>query len=162
MQDAADVDAFDLKLLAALQANGALTNQDLAARVNLSPSQCSRRRQRLEEAGIIRGYRADLDAARLGFGVTVFIFVALSTHSRANARRFRDLIAGLALVQEAHAMTGDSDYLIKALVPDLKALSAFVNDVLLPHESVERVRSSIVLETLKDAARVPLDPARPA
>jgi DNA-binding Lrp family transcriptional regulator len=156
MQESVALDAFDLKLLAALQDNGALTNQELAARVNLSASQCSRRRQRLEEAGIIRGYRADLDAARLGFGVTVFIFVALSTHSRNNARRFRDLIAAVPLVQEAHAMTGDSDYLIKALVPDLKALSALVNDILLPHDSVERVRSSIVLETLKDAARVPL------
>jgi DNA-binding Lrp family transcriptional regulator len=157
-QDTLILDSLDLKLLAALQANGALTNQELAGAVNLSASQCSRRRQRLEEAGIIRGYRADLDAARLGFGVTVFIFVALATHSRSNARRFRDLIAGLPLVQEAHAMTGDSDYLIKALVPDLKSLSAFVNDILLPHESVERVRSSIVLETLKDAVRVPLVP----
>jgi DNA-binding Lrp family transcriptional regulator len=156
MQEKVDLDPLDLKLLAALQDNGALTNQDLAGAVNLSASQCSRRRQRLEEAGIIRGYRADLDAARLGFTVTVFIFVTLSTHSRQNARRFRDLIATLALVQEAHAMTGDSDYLIKALVPDLKALAALVNEVLLPHESVERVRSSIVLETLKDRVRVPV------
>jgi DNA-binding Lrp family transcriptional regulator len=156
MQEPITLDAADLKLLAAVQDNGALTNQELAEKLRLSASQCSRRRARLEEAGLIRGYHAELDAVRLGFGVTVFIFVALSTHSRANARRFRDLIESVSLVQEAHAMTGDSDYLIKAVVPDLKALSALVNDVLLPHDSVERVRSSIVLETLKARARVPI------
>jgi DNA-binding Lrp family transcriptional regulator len=154
--DSIAIDAADLKLLAALQDNGALTNQELAEAVRLSPSQCSRRRQRLEQAGVIRGYRADLDPGKLGFGIVVFIFVALATHSRHNARRFRDLVATLATVQETHALTGDSDYLLKVVVTDLRALSSLVNDVLLPHEAVERVRSSIVLETLKDDARLPI------
>jgi DNA-binding Lrp family transcriptional regulator len=156
MHEPVTLDAADLKLLSALQDNGALTNQQLADAVRLSPSQCSRRRQRLEQAGVIRRYRADLDPAKLGFGITVFIFVALATHSRNNARRFRDLVATLAMVQEAHAMTGDSDYLLKVIVTDLRALSALVNDVLLPHETVERVKSSIVLETLKDDPRLPV------
>ncbi|HWV44345.1 Lrp/AsnC family transcriptional regulator [Pseudorhodoplanes sp.] len=156
IQDSADIDPVDLKLLSALQDNGALTNQELADAVRLSPSQCSRRRQRLEQSGVIRRYRADLDPAKLGFGITVFIFVTLATHSRNNARRFRDLVATLAMVQETHALTGDSDYLLKVIVTDLRALSALVNDVLLPHETVERVKSSIVLETLKDDARLPL------
>ena len=150
------IDHADLRLLSALQDNGALTNQELADAVRLSASQCSRRRQRLEQAGVIRRYRADLDPGKLGFGVTVFIFVALATHSRHNARRFRDLVATLAMVQEAHALTGDSDYLLKVIVTDLRALSALVNDVLLPHEAVERVKSSIVLETLKDDVRLPI------
>ena len=154
--ESVSIDDADLKLLSALQDNGALTNQQLAEAVLLSPSQCSRRRQRLEQAGVIRRYRADLDPALLGFGITVFIFVALATHSRNNARRFRDLVATLAMVQETHALTGDSDYLLKVVVTDLRALSALVNDVLLPHEAVERVRSSIVLETLKDEAKLPI------
>jgi DNA-binding Lrp family transcriptional regulator len=156
MHETITFDSADLKLLSALQDNGALTNQQLADAVRLSPSQCSRRRQRLEQAGVIRRYRADLDPAKLGFGITVFIFVALATHSRNNARRFRDLVATLAMVQEAHAMTGDSDYLLKVIVTDLRALSALVNDVLLPHETVDRVKSSIVLETLKDDPRLPV------
>jgi DNA-binding Lrp family transcriptional regulator len=156
VHDPTNLDAADLKLLSALQDNGALSNQDLADAVRLSPSQCSRRRQRLEQAGVIRRYRADLDPGKLGFGITVFIFVALATHSRNNARRFRDLVATLAMVQETHALTGDSDYLLKVIVTDLRALSALVNDVLLPHEAVERVKSSIVLETLKDDARLPI------
>ena len=150
------LDSIDIRLLAALQDNGALTNQELAEIVHLSASQCSRRRQRLEQEGVIRRYRADLDPAKVGFGVTVFIFVTLATHSRNNSRRFRDLVSTVATVQEAHALTGDSDYLLKVVVADLRALSVLVNEVLLPHEAVERVRSSIVLETLKDEAKLPI------
>lgn len=155
-QEPVTLDQADLRLLAALQDNGALRNQELADVVRLSASQCSRRRQRLEQAGVIRRYRVDLDPAKVGFGVTVFIFVALATHSRSNSRRFRDLVTTIATVQEAHALTGDSDYLLKVIVADLRALSILVNEVLLPHEAVERVRSSIVLETLKDEAKLPI------
>ena len=155
-QESITLDNADMRLLAALQDNGALTNQELADIVLLSASQCSRRRQRLEQAGVIRRYRADLDPAKVGFGVTVFIFVALATHSRSNSKRFRDLVATVATVQEAHALTGDSDYLLKVIVADLRALSVLVNEILLPHEAVERVRSSIVLETLKDEAKLPI------
>ncbi len=156
MHETITLDAADLRLLTALQDNGALTNQELAETVHLSASQCSRRRQRLEQTGVIRRYRADLDPVRLGLTVTVFIFVALASHSRNNARHFRDLVTTMPPVQEAHALTGDSDYLLKVVVPDLRALSVLVNEVLLPHEAVERVRSSIVLETLKDDARLPV------
>jgi DNA-binding Lrp family transcriptional regulator len=156
MNETVAIDIFDLRLMDALQADGARTNQQLADLVRLSPSQVSRRRQRLEETGLIRRYRADLDAGRLGFGVTVFIFVSLATHSGQNAKRFADLVRAMPEVQEAHAMTGDADYLLKLVVRDLKGLSTLVNEVLLPHESVARVRSSIVLETLKDDPRLPL------
>ncbi|MDP2804232.1 MAG: Lrp/AsnC family transcriptional regulator [Phreatobacter sp.] len=158
MNESVSVDGFDLRLLYALQEDGARTNQQLADLVRLSASQVSRRRQRLEEEGLIRRYRADLDAARLGFGVTVYIFVSLATHSGLNAKRFGDLVRAMPEVQEAHAMTGDADYLLKLVVRDLKGLSILVNEELLPHESVARVRSSIVLETLKDQARLPLLP----
>ena len=150
------LDGFDLKILAALQADGRLSNQDLAERVHLSASQCSRRRSRLEERGIVRGYRAELAPALVGLGVTVFTRISLAAHSRDNARRFAELVQGLDCVLEAHALTGDSDYLLKMIVPDLQALSEIVNGALLPHESVAQVRSSVVLTTLKEGAPLPL------
>ncbi|WP_338664357.1 Lrp/AsnC family transcriptional regulator [Pararoseomonas sp. SCSIO 73927] len=160
MQEAVELDAIDLRLLAALQEDGRLTNQQLGDRAGLSPSQCSRRRTALEAAGIIRGYRAELAAEPLGLRLLVFVQVTLATHSRDNAQRFRELVARLEEVQEAYAMTGDADYLLKAVVGDLKDLSALVNDVLLPHESVARVRSSIVLDRLKESGRLPLSGLR--
>lgn len=150
------IDQFDRKILSLLQEDARLTNNDLSERVNLSPSQCSRRRQRLEEAGLIKGYRAVLDRERLGFPLVNVISVTLATHNRDNARRFAELLRGLPEVQEAHALTGEMDYVLKVVTRDLKSLSEFVNDVLLPHESVQHVKTAIVLETLKEAGPLPL------
>jgi DNA-binding Lrp family transcriptional regulator len=150
------MDNFDQRLLAAVQENGARTNQELADIVGLSASQISRRRQQLEQDGVIAGYAALLDAEKLGFGVRVFVHVALAAHSPDNSRRFADLVGRTPEIQEAHALTGESDYLLKVAVRSLKDLSALVNDVLLPHESVDRVRSEIVLETLKESQALPL------
>jgi DNA-binding Lrp family transcriptional regulator len=157
MHGSVSLDAFDVRLLAALQDNGRLTNQELAERIGLSASQCSRRRAALEAAGLIRGYRAELAAEALGFELLVFIQVTLAAHSGDNAQRFRRLVADLDEVQEAHAVSGDNDYLLKAVLPDLKSLSVLINDVLLPHQSVARVRSSIVLDRLKETTRLPLE-----
>jgi DNA-binding Lrp family transcriptional regulator len=151
-----DLDSFDLHILSALQDNGRLTNQEIGDRIGLSASQCSRRRVALETSGLIRGYRADLAAEALGFRLLVFINVTLAAHSGDNARGFRDLVGRVPEVQEAYALTGDTDYLLKVVVRDLKDLSGLVNDVLLPHETVARVRSSIVLDRLKETARLPL------
>ncbi|MGE0502919.1 MAG: Lrp/AsnC family transcriptional regulator [Rhizobiaceae bacterium] len=150
------INAFDRKLLALLQQDARLTNNELAERVNLSPSQCSRRRQRLEEEGLIVAYRAVLDRDRLGFPLVNIVTVTLSTHNRDNARRFAELVARLPEVQEAHALTGEMDYILKVVTPDLKSLSAFVNGELLPHESVQHVKTAIVLETLKESTALPL------
>ena len=144
------LDAFDLRILSALQRDGALTNQDLSDEVLLSASQCSRRRSRLEKDGMILGYRALLDREKLGLGVTVFMNVVLNNHSRDNARFFRTLLQSVDAVREAHAMTGDMDYLVKLVVSDLSMLSHIVNEIFLPHESVQHVRTSIALETLKE------------
>ncbi len=154
--DGERLDDFDRKILALLQADARLTNNDLSERVNLSPSQCSRRRQRLEEDGFISGYRATLDRDRLGFSLVSVISVTLATHNRDNARRFGELLARLPEVQEAHALTGEMDYFLKVVTPDLKALSRFVNEELLPHDSVQHVKTAIVLETLKETGALPL------
>lgn len=156
MQGSTRLDGLDWKLLDALQQDASLTNGALAERIGLSASQISRRRQRLEQEGVIRGYRALIEPGAIGLGITVFIHVALDTHSRDNARRFRDLVRLTPAILEAHALTGEADYLLKVAVEDLKELSAFVNEILMPHESVSRVRSEIVLDTLKEPGLLPL------
>ncbi|MEX0912322.1 MAG: Lrp/AsnC family transcriptional regulator, partial [Gemmatimonadota bacterium] len=103
--------AFDRKMLLLLQEDARLTNNDLSQRVNLSPSQCSRRRQRLEDDGLIRGYRAILDRDRLGFSLVSVISVTLATHNRDNARRFAELVSRLPEVQEAQRTDYDEDEL---------------------------------------------------
>lgn len=150
------LDGFDLKILAALQNDGRLTNQELAEAAGLSASQCSRRRTRLEQEGVIAGYHAALAGEALGFNVLAFVHITLATHSPDNAKRFRELVRRVDDIQEAYALTGDADYLLKIALRDLKSLSDIVNNVLMPHESVAHVRSSIVLERLKETRRLPL------
>ena len=149
------VDAFDLKMLAALQDDGRLTNQQLADLVGLSASQCSRRRMRLEQEKVIAGYHADLASEALGFNLIAFIHITLATHSP-NAKRFRALVNRVDDIQEAYSLTGDADYLLKVVLRDLKSLSDIVNNVLMPHQSVAHVRSSIVLDRLKETQKLPL------
>ena len=156
MHETVALDDFGLRLLACLQEDGRLTNQQVGERVGLSASQCSRRRIALEEAGLIRGYGARLDAEALGFKVIAFIQVTLSRHTEDAARRFAELLDRVDVVQEAYTTTGESDYLIKAVLPDLRELSSFLNEILLPHGSVAQVRSSLVLERLKETGRLPL------
>jgi DNA-binding Lrp family transcriptional regulator len=150
------LDTFDLKILRALQDDGRLTNQELAEIAGLSASQCSRRRMRLEEEKVISGYRAQLSSEALGLGVIAFIQITLATHSPDNAKKFRELVNRVDDIQEAYSLTGDADYVIKAVLRDLKSLSDIVNDVLMPHPSVAHVRSSIVLDRLKESGKLPL------
>ena len=153
------LDQLDRKILALLQDDGRLTNNDLAEKINLSASQCSRRRQRLEETGLIRGYRAVIDREKLGLGLVNMISVTLATHNADNSQRFAKLVEQTPEVLEAHALTGDMDYILKVVTPDLKSLSRFVNDVLLPHAAVQHVRTSVVLDSLKDEGKLPIHPA---
>lgn len=156
MQTSHQLDEFDIKLLAALQADASATNAELADAVGLSQSQVSRRRLALEAAGIIERYRAVLDAQRLGLAIMVFIHVSLDTHSRDNARLFQAMVEADPNILEAYSLTGDADYFLKVMVEDLTDLSRVVNEVLLPHPAVARVKSEIVLQTLKKDAAIPL------
>ena len=143
-------DAYDLRLLDILQRDCALSRADLAEKVGLSESQVARRRQALEEEGVIRRYRAEIDAAAVGLAVTAFVHVKLHGHSKGNSKRFAELACKTLGVLEAHAVTGDFDYMMKVRVADLQALQRLINDVLLAHAAVDRVRSEIVLETLRE------------
>lgn len=150
------MDSFDIRLLDALQRDGRLTNNELAEKVGLSPSQCSRRRTQLESEGAIRGYHAALEPGALGYGVIAFVQVTLATHSPDNSRRFQMLVERVDEVQEAFAVTGEADYLVKMVARDLPSLARILNETFLPHESVAHVRSSIALTTLKDARLLPM------
>jgi DNA-binding Lrp family transcriptional regulator len=150
------MDDFDLKLLDALQDDGRLTNNELAERIGLSASQCSRRRTALEQSGVIEGYHAALANQALGLDVIVFIQVGLATQSPDSAQAFGKLIRGMAEVQEVFSLTGEADFLVKMALPDLKTLSRLLNDVFLPHRSVGRVRTSVVLDRVKQTTRLPL------
>ena len=150
------MDDFDLRLLEALQKDARLTNSELGDRIGLSASQCSRRRTALEQSGIIEGYHATLANHAVGLDVLVFIQIGLATQSADSAQAFAKLIRGMEEVQEAYSLTGEADYLVKMALPDLKTLSRIINDVLLPHRSVAHVRSSVVLDRMKQTTRVSL------
>lgn len=157
MHDLTDLDGFDIRLLASLQTDSRLTNQELAERVGLSASQCSRRRTRLEAEGFIRSYASQANREKLGYGLTVFVSVMLNTHNRDNARKFAELVRRLPNVLEAHALTGEMDYQIKLVAKNLRELSDIINNDLMPHDSVQTVKSSIVLDTIKETTALPLE-----
>ena len=151
-----EFDDTDRNLLSALQQDGRLTNNELADQVGLSPSQCSRRRSRLEESGCIAGYHALLDREIAGVGLISMVLITLNSHTADNATLFANLVAQLPNVLEAHALTGEMDYQLKVAATDLKALSEFINSVLLQHESIANVKTAIVLNTIKETTAIPL------
>jgi len=149
-------DSIDLQILNALQADARLTNSELAERIGLSASQCSRRRTRLEETAGITGYHAHINKEAVGVGMTSMISITLTDHSAENAASFRTLIQELPFVLEAHALTGEMDYQLKVIAPDLKSLSNLINSKLLSHATVRTVKTSIVLNTIKETTIIPL------
>lgn len=151
-----DLDAFDRRILRLLQEDASLTNAALAERVALSASQCSRRRIALEQAGYILRYRAELDAAKLGFGVEAFSRVTLIDHVEGTADDISGFFDSLGEVLAAYTLTGDADYLLHVRVGTLDDLAAFVHRRLLPHPKVAQVRSDIVLQRTGKRKGVPV------
>jgi Lrp/AsnC family leucine-responsive transcriptional regulator len=149
-------DRFDLALLDALQSDGRATHQQLAERVHLSPSQIGRRLSRLESTGVIEGYRVVLSPVALGLGVTVFVGVKLAHHGDTIIEAFREQVLLLEEVQECYAVAGEADYLLRVVVPDLPALSAFMMKRLMRVPGVDSVRSNIVLSAFKREGPLPL------
>ena len=113
------LDAFDRKIIAALQADGRLANVDLAERIGLSPSPCLRRVKRLEREGYIESYRASLDRARIGLGFTVFVGVRIEGHANDRAGGSEDAVLAMSEVIACHMASGTGDYLLEVVVPDL-------------------------------------------
>ncbi|HEY8554104.1 MAG TPA: Lrp/AsnC family transcriptional regulator [Burkholderiales bacterium] len=151
-----ELDRTDRLILQVLQEEGRLTNQELAARVNLSPSPCLRRVKALERAGVIRQYVALVDPKKVGLGLLAYVTVKLERKGRASAEEFARAIQSWKEVVACYAMTGDMDYLLRVLVEDLDHYSAFVMEKLLKLPNVLDVKSNFVLERLKDTTAVPL------
>ncbi|MBU3030533.1 Lrp/AsnC family transcriptional regulator [Paracoccus marinaquae] len=145
-----ELDGFDIAILSALQRDGAMTNAALAEVVNLSASQCSRRRAALERDGVIQGYAARLNAAKLGYGLRAIIRVNLSVHGQQKGEDFARFVASHPQIRQAFSVSGDADYVLDIHARDLDAFADFIHGHLLPHPQVAQVRSEIVLKTLKD------------
>jgi DNA-binding Lrp family transcriptional regulator len=150
------LDPTDSRLLMLLQEDAQLTAQDLGERLNLSPSQAGRRRQRLEAEGMIRGYRAEVAPERVGLGVEAFVRIVMATHTEQNARDFVRVTRAQPEVVGAWTLTGEADYLLRVFCTDLAALNRLVQQVLLPHPAVSRVTSQIVMERVKPDAPLPV------
>ena len=144
------MDGFDIAILDALQRDGAMTNAALAELVNLSASQCSRRRAALEEAGVIEGYAARLNPQKLGFGLRAIIRVNRRSHGQGKEDDFARFVAAHPQIRSAFSVSGDADYILDVRLRDLEAFSDFIHRHLLPQPQVAQVRSEIVLRTLKD------------
>ena len=157
MPQTADLDRTDLALLAVLQENGRIANAELAERVKLSPSACLRRVQRLERDGVISGYSAQVDPARVGLGLQAFVRVQLARHDAAAIDAFSAKVNAWDEVVACHALTGDMDYLLQIAVEDLEHFSRLLLDRLLNDATVADVNSSFVLRSVKRSRRLPLD-----
>jgi Lrp/AsnC family leucine-responsive transcriptional regulator len=156
-----DLDAIDRRIVAALQADGRLSNVDLAERVGLSPSPCLRRVKRLEREGYIEAYRAMLGRDRIGLGLTVFVGIKIEGHANARADPFEKAIRAMPEVVACHMVSGEADYLLEVVVPDLQRYQRFLLGKLLDLPIVKEVRSNIAIQSVKTAAALPLDHLNP-
>jgi Lrp/AsnC family leucine-responsive transcriptional regulator len=152
-----DLDAIDRRIIAALQGDGRLSNVELADRVGLSPSPCLRRVKRLEREGYIEAYRATLQRGRIGLGFTVFVGVKIEAHANERAETFEEAIAAMPEIVSCHMVSGEADYLLEVVVPDLQHYQRFLVGKLLNLRIVKEVRSNIAIQTLKAGAPLPLD-----
>ena len=153
----ATLDSIDRRLLAELQDEGRVTNVDLARRVGLTAPPCLRRVRALEEAGVIRGYHADLDASSLGFTITVFAMVSLKSQAEEDLRAFENHIKGLAEVRECHMLNGEIDFILKIVSKDLQSFQEFLTSKLTPAPNVASVKTSLTIRTSKQEPGVPLE-----
>ena len=146
----------DRKLLEILQRDGRATNLEIAGRVNLSPSACLRRIRALESAGVIRRYVALVDPRKVSLGLMAFVTVKLEKRGRMPTDAFAKAVKDWPEVLACHSLTGDMDYLLRVQVQDLDHFSRFVMDSLLKHPGVLDVKSSFVLEEVKETTALPL------
>ncbi len=154
------IDKYDLALLDALQRKGNATNAMLGEQIHLSASQISRRIQRLEEEGLIDRYVALLAPAALGLGVTVFAQVILERHNDTTSETFESQATLVPEVIDCYAISGDADYMLRLVVPDLSAFSELLIKRLLNLPGVARIKTSIALKSIKQTHELPLDHLR--
>lgn len=160
MERLGQLDAVDRRILRALQSDGRIIYDALAAQVGLSPSATLRRVKRLEESGVIAGYVALVRPERVGFGLTAYLNVRLEKHSEVHKRNpmdlFRAAVQTWPEVVECAALTGEMDYLLRVMVRDMAHYSHFIMDTLLKHPSVQDCKTSFVLDHVKNTTAIPV------
>lgn len=151
------LDPIDRMILSELQANGRMTNVDLAKKVGISAPPCLRRVRTLEESGYIKGYHADINARDLGFEVQVFAMVGLHSQAEADLSSFEAKCAGWPLVRECHMLNGEIDFILKCVAPDLSTFQRFLTEELTAADNVASVKTSLVIRGAKDEPGVPFE-----
>lgn len=151
-----DIDRIDIRLLEALQRNAKLSHAALGEQVHLSASQVSRRIARLENAGLMRGYAALLDPDRLGLDVEAYTLVSLDRHDPGVGEAFEHAIQSLDEILDCSAVTGEADYILRIVAPDLNSFARFVTDRLIQLPGVKMVRSNIGLHRIKRSHALPI------
>ncbi len=149
-------DAVDRAIIAELQEHGRLPNVELAERVRLSPSACLRRTKALETAGVITGYRAELDPDALGLGLTVFISLRVDQHSRATSRMIEESLLAIPEIVACYVVSGEADFLVQAMVKDLRGYEALLLDQVLAIGPVTDARSMFAIRTVVDRGPLPV------
>ena len=151
------LDPIDRKILAELQADGRMTNVELAKRVGISAPPCLRRVRALEDSGFIRGYHARVNARDLGFEVQVFAMVGLNSQAESDLARFEGRCRNWPLVRECHMLNGEIDFILKCVAPDLSSFQRFLTEELLAADNVITVKTSLVIRGAKAEPGVPFD-----
>jgi DNA-binding Lrp family transcriptional regulator len=154
------LDSIDKRILAELQADGRMTNVELAKRVQISPPPCLRRVRALEEAGFINGYHADLAPKSLGFEITVFVMIGLSSQNEADLKAFEDQVRQMPLVRECYMLNGENDFVLKCVAHDLSEFQSFLTEKLTPAKNVAHVKTALVIRPSKREPGVPVDLVR--
>ena len=151
------LDRIDRRILADLQADGRMTNVELARRAGISAPPCLRRVRALEEAGYIRGYHAEIEPHALGFNVTVFAHVGLNSQAEADLRAFEELVLGWPEVRECHMLAGQTDFLLKIVAHDWDDYQRFLTTRLTAAPNISHVKSSLAIRNSKHQPGVPID-----
>ncbi len=152
------LDEIDLKILQVLQEEGRITNVNLADRVGITAPPCLRRVRALEDAGFIRGYHADLNAAKLGYDLVVFAMVGLHSQAEADLQAFEELVGGWPMVREAYMLNGEIDFILKIVARDLNHFQTFLTTHLTPAPNVANVKTSLSIRCGKDRSGIPFTP----
>ncbi len=153
----ASFDAIDLRLLAELQADGRITNVELANKVSLTAPPCLRRMRALEQSGAIKGYHADIDPTALGYSIMVFAMVSLKSQAEDDLRAFEDHMRSLPNVRECHMLNGEIDFIVKIVAHDLQSFQEFLTSKLTSAPNVANVKTSLTIRTAKDEPGVPIE-----
>ena len=151
------LDPIDRRILSELQADGRMTNVELASRVGISAPPCLRRVRTLEEAGYITGYHADIDARELGFEVGVFAMVRLRSQAETDLSAFEARCKAWPLVRECHMLNGEIDFILKCVAPDLSTFQNFLTEQLTAADNVASVKTSLVIRCAKDEPGLPFE-----